>query len=418
MKGKIIMKTLLTFVLLALMAQLHAQDMLNQYLMEAAENNPGLRAKYNSYMAELEQIPQVGTLPDPKIGFGYFIQPVETRVGPQQAKFSASQMFPWFGTLGAREDVITEKAKAQLEALEEARSKLYYDVKVAFYNLYVTERSIDITRENIEILNTFRDIALDKVETGKASAVDVLRVEIEISDLENQLADLLDLKNSQQVAFNNLLNVKSERAVLLPDELMVTDVAFEPVAMLDSIRYNNHSIRKLEYLESAFSKQQDAAGKMGMPGFSLGVDYIMIGKSDGPVPEPFSSGRDAIVFPTVGVTIPLYRNKYKSMVQEAVYRQDAAASQKEERFNMLETLLARTGKEYRDAGRRLLLYQLQTDRARKVVNLLETEYATEGANFEEILRMERQLLKYRLETEKARADKNAAIAFVNYLMGK
>ncbi|HPE56669.1 MAG TPA: TolC family protein [Bacteroidales bacterium] len=418
MKQLIQIKTMMTFVLVLLMAQPQAQDMLNQYLMEAAENNPGLRAKYNDYMAELEQIPQVGTLPDPKIGFGYFIQPVETRVGPQQAKFSVSQMFPWFGTLGAREDVITEKVKAKLEALEDARSILYYNVKAAFYNLYVTKRSIEITRENIEILNTFRDIALDKVETGKSSAVDVLRAEIEISDLENQLADLLDLKNSQQVAFNNLLNVESERSVLLPEELQATEETFEAVAMLDSIRQNNHSILKLQYLETAFAKQQDAAVKMGMPGFAVGVDYIMIGKSDGPVPEPFTSGRDAIVFPTVGVTIPLYRNKYKSMVQEAVYRQDAAVSQKEERFNMLETLLAKTGKEYRDADRRLPLYQLQTERARKAVNLLETEYATEGTNFEEILRMERQLLKYRLETEKARADKNAAIAFVNYLMGK
>jgi hypothetical protein len=32
--------------------------------------------------------------------------------------------------------------------------------------------------------------------------------------------------------------------------------------------------------------------------------------------------------------------------------------------------------------------------------------------------MERKVLKYSLELDKARADKNAATAFVNYLMGK
>ena len=48
---------------------------------------------------------------------------------------------------------------------------------------------------------------------------------------------------------------------------------------------------------------------------------------------------------------------------------------------------------------------------------LENEYANSGKNFEEILRMDKSVLKYSLELEKARADKQASIAFINYLMG-
>ena len=47
------------------------------------------------------------------------------------------------------------------------------------------------------------------------------------------------------------------------------------------------------------------------------------------------------------------------------------------------------------------------------MNILQTEYETSGKNFEELLRMELQLLKYKLELEKARSDKDAAIAFIN-----
>ena len=94
---------------------LQAQENLNTYLEIAAQNNPGLKAKFNHYMASLEVIPQVGTLPDPSIAFGFFIQSVETRVGPQQAKFSASQMFPWFGTLEAKENTAALSAKAKFE---------------------------------------------------------------------------------------------------------------------------------------------------------------------------------------------------------------------------------------------------------------------------------------------------------------
>ena len=67
----------------------NAQEILDRYLVEAAENNPGLKAQFSEYMAALERVPQVGALPDPTIAFGYFIQPIETRLGPQQAKISA-----------------------------------------------------------------------------------------------------------------------------------------------------------------------------------------------------------------------------------------------------------------------------------------------------------------------------------------
>ena len=116
----------------------NAQNVLDKYLIEAAENNPGLKSSFNEYQANLEKVPQVGALPDPTVSFSYFIQPIETRLGPQQAKISASQMFPWFGTLGAKEDASTEMAKSKYENFEEQKSKLFFDVKSTYYNLYFT----------------------------------------------------------------------------------------------------------------------------------------------------------------------------------------------------------------------------------------------------------------------------------------
>ena len=52
------------------------------------------------------------------------------------------------------------------------------------------------------------------------------------------------------------------------------------------------------------------------------------------------------------------------------------------------------------------------------MEILITGYSTAGKDFEELLRMERMILKYSLELEKARADQNTAVAYLNYLMGK
>jgi outer membrane protein TolC len=411
-------KYLTLLFLLVFSGALQSQEILNQYLKTAAENNPGLRARFNQYMAALEVAPQVGILPDMQFAFGYFIQPVETRVGPQNAKISLSQMFPWFGTLGAKEDVAVQQAKAKYEAFEETKSKLFYDVKASYYNLYFMDKAIEKIRENIDILNSFNSLALIKVEAGLASAVDELRIEMEIADLENQLALLLDQYFVQTVTFNNLLDTEKDIVVEIPDSLWTVEIPFDKQAILDSINANNHQLLSYDFQFQSFVSKEHASRKSGLPNFSIGVDYIFIGKSENPALETSQSGKDAILFPKIGLTIPLYRKKYNAMVNEAVYLQKTVSDQKVEKKNVLETLFENTNKNYNDANRRLDLNRRQSILAYQAMQILQTEYSTQNKNFEEILRMERRLLKYALELEKARADKNAAVAFMEYLMGK
>jgi cobalt-zinc-cadmium efflux system outer membrane protein len=396
---------------------LNAGEVLDGYLTEAADSNPGLKSKFNDYLAALEKVPQVGALPDPQVTFGYFISPVETRVGPQRARISASQMFPWFGSLGAKKEASVLLAKSKYELLEEAKSRLFFDIKSTYYNLYFAQKAIEITGENIDILKTFRRLALSKVESGLASSVDVLRVEMEIDDLENQLALQKDGYGAMQSAFNNLLNTDDQRTISLPDTLVVIDPGLDRKTVLDSIRSHNHQVLQMEIMEASFKKQEVVARKTGKPNFMVGFDYVVVGKSTSPMTAPSESGKDAFVFPMVGLSIPLYRHKYTAMVKEAVLMQQSTNDAKRDKINALETTFAVTEKEYKDAIRRIPLFTGQSARANNSLNILRTEYETSGKNFEEVLRMERQLLRYRLEIEKARSDKGATMAFIQYLMG-
>lgn len=410
----------ITIILLSIILYLsgYSQSIPEQYLTTAANNNPELKARFNEYMAALEVIPQVKSLPDPRFAFGYFIQPVETRVGPQQAKISIDQMFPWFGQLKANESVAVEQAKAKYEVFEEARSILFFEVKSAYYDLYFIQKAINITLENINILNTFSELSLIKIEAGLSSSVDQLRIDMEIADMENQLALLKDQVLFQTVAFNNLLDVNSDVPISFPDILPDSDLELSQQNVLDSIMQNNHQLVKLDYELNAFKNKEVAARKMGSPNINIGFDYMFVGKSNNPSLESGMSGKDAIMFPRIGLTLPLYRKKYKAMVQETVYRQQAVSDRKVAKFNALETLLEKAFKEYRDANRRLDLYLRQTALAHQAMQILQTDYATNSRDFEEVLRMEKRVLKYALELEKARTDKNAAKAFVWYLMGR
>ena len=404
-----------TIVLLLLLIpfMVSAQQELDNYLITAADNNPGLKAKFNEYMAALEIAPQVNALPDPQIAFAYFISPVETRVGPQQFKFSASQMFPWFGTLGTKENLANQAAKAKYEVFLEAKSRLFNEVRSTYYNIYFNQRSIEITRENLEILGTFQKLASIKVEAGKVSAVDQYRIEMEIGDLENHLALLIDKQKVLEVMFNNLLNVDSRSEVQTPAILWTDDLAMGKGQVLDSILSHNHQLLVLSLQQEVLGYREELAKKMGKPNFSIGFDYTVIGQGSDNL-----TGTDAFAFPKIGITIPLYRNKYKAMVNEVVFLQEAKNFEKSDKENLLETILENAWKEYLDSDRRISLYFIQLNLANQSLKLLETEYSTGNKNFEEILRMERKLLSYGLELEKSRSDKQAAISFINYLMGK
>jgi outer membrane protein TolC len=63
-------------------------------------------------------------------------------------------------------------------------------------------------------------------------------------------------------------------------------------------------------------------------------------------------------------------------------------------------------------------YHDQTLLADQALNILIVQYTTESSNFEEVLRMQQQLLDYRLKYLDALIDGNIAVAVMERLMGR
>jgi len=391
-------------------------DPLDEYLETAARNNPGLQSLFIQYHAALERIPQTGTLPDPTVMFSYFIKPVETRVGAQRAGISLTQAFPWFGQLNAQEEAAAEMAKARYEMFEDARNKLFFEVKTAYYDLYVLNAATAITVENIRFLETYRELANVKLESGKGSAVDILRVEMDLAELENQLKLLEDSQQPIYARFREMLNLDTLSSIRVPDTLSRKVLDESKMALFDSISLNNPRLKQIDHEIASLENEMDVAQRMGLPSFSLGLSYTFISpRKDMELPD---NGKDAFIFPQVGVRIPLYRNRYQSMIREKEYLKNAKIEERESKEDRLNTDLEKVWRDYLDASRRIDLYIHLQDLAHQSLSLLVTRYTTAGTDFEEILRMDRQLLRYELELEKARADQNMQAAYINYLTGK
>ena len=389
---------------------------LNQYLATAAQNNPRLKSLFNQYLAALEEVPQAGALPDPQLSFAAFIQPIETRVGAQRASFSASQMFPWFGTLTAQERVMAERAKAQLQQFKDAKLDLFRQIKVTYNDLYYLQKATQITRENLKLLASFKELARVNFEGARTGFADVLRVEMEEEALRNQLQYLEEGRLPLLTQFEQLLNQDLAEPINFPDSLWQEELLLAKDSIFRTILANNPQLEELRYEARAYESQATVAKKMGLPSFTLGGSYTSIAeRTDMEIPN---NGQDAILFPQVGVRLPLYRKKYRAMEKQALLQQEAVALSQESTQDQLRTELEQLYRNYRDAQRRVTLNRRLADLAERTLGLLQTEFATGEADFEEIIRLQQQLLNYRLEVVQAQVEQNNFVYGIEYLMGK
>ena len=409
------MRNIIIILLLLIHMASQAQNPVDPYLELAASNNPMLKAKFNDFMASLETIPQARGLTDPKLAFGYFIQPVETRVGAQRASIGITQTFPWFGTLKAKEDVACQVAEAKLISFQEAKLKLYKEVRVAYSELYYLKRAVRLTEENLLVLRSFKELARVNFESGKTGFVSVLRVEMEEKELEAKLAQLRDSQRSALIDFENLINVSLDQPIFLPDSLESVKLDYQTSTLFDSLEAKNLQLKELSYLSDAKKEEMEVARMMSLPALSVGVNYIFVDdRTDMDVPD---NGKNAFLFPQIGMSIPIFQKKYQAMQNQANLQHERIQYQIEDKSNQLSSQLEFLIRDYTDGRRRKELYLNLHDLAEISLSLIQTEFTTGKTNFEEVLRMERKLLTYQLAMERARVDINNAVYKINYLLG-
>ena len=390
---------------------------LDEYQSEAALNNPLLRATYNEYLAELQKAPQVSSLPDPEIAFAYFISPIETRLGPQKTRISATQMFPWFGTLGDRETVSLLNAKAKFEVFQERRNQLFYNLEVLWGEIYKSEEQIRIANENLEIVNTLVNISLIKYETGLVPQIDVLRAQIEQEDIKTNIELLKDNQKLLIKRFNELRNVDPNSEIILPQSLPVEEsILIEQEEWIALIRAQNPDLNQLRFKEEAANSNIDNARNNGLPSFGIGLDYIATDeRSD--IPELTDNGKDAWIA-RLSIKVPIFRSKYRAQQEEARLQRAATQDRLEARDNQILTDFYTALKDIEDARRRFELFdQKQIQRIEQAVNILLQSYANDNSQFEEILRLERQRFSYELERVIAHTDEFQSMSYLNYLSG-
>lgn len=389
---------------LLLCGSLSNAQTLNDYFKIAAENNLGLQSVYKEYEAELQKIPQVKALPDPTLAFGYAISMAERSFAPHELRLSLNQMFPWFGTLKAQGDVAALMAEAKFQSFLDAQNKLYFQVAAAYYPLYELNDWIKIEMENIDILYSYKNIATKKFENGNGAMLDVLRVDIMLKDAETNLAILKNKLKPLTTTFNKLLNRPENETLVFSDSLKSDFLG--DYFRKDSLLINHPVLNALDAKIEASNAAVIVAQKQGQPKFGVGLEYVMSGKSND------------MLMPMLSMSIPIYRNKYKASIKEAKLMQESYSFQKKEATNMLISNYEMAWFELQQQQQLISLYEQQKQTSQQSLDLLFSAYGNSGKEFEEVLRMQQELLKYRKMSATALSQYQIAKAKINYITAK
>ncbi len=386
---------------------------IDDYLKEAAENNPELKAQYVMFEASLERVSQVNSLPDPSISFGYFISPIETRVGAQRAKISLSQMFPWFGTLKAKESAATLLAESKYQTFLNAKNQLFFHVKKAYYPIREAKEHIRWQEENIEILETYKILATTAFSNGKGTLSDAIRVDIMIENAETDISLLKEKLKPLSVIFNKLLNRSDTSGIDISESTNIFTV--DNLYRRDSLLTNHPLLKSLDNRIESVKATEEVARKNGLPQFGVGIDYAFI--SQRPDVNISDNGKNALM-PMATMTLPIFRKKYKASIKEAQLTQTALLYRKEATKNSLVSSYQMALYEQKKARELDELYNRQIENTKEVIDLLYTAYSNSGKDFEEVLRMQQQLLKYEMAKATAKKQFSIALAELDYLTAK
>lgn len=407
MKIQHFQRVICIFVLLFFGWNANAQ-LLENYIQQATENSPQVEAIELQYEVAKEKVNAANTLPNTEIGAGYFVSEPETRTGAQKAKVSVRQMMPWFGTITARENYSSSLADAAYTDIVIAKRQLAMQVTQTYYQLYALKTKQEILQQNLELLNTYEDLALNAVEVDKASSVDVLKLQIRQNEISEQRELLMGDELAMESKFNNLLH-QEEQPIMVEDSITIP--AEEPMLTLEDLELHPE-LEKYDQLFLSIKKSTALNQAEALPSVGIGLDYIAV--EERPNMNFNGNGKD-IFMPMLSVSIPIFNNKYKSVERQLDIQQYELKAQKENQKNELDSRLKEALQQRISARISYQTQQKNIEQAKDAEEILLKQYETDQLDFQDVLDIQELQLKFQLKQVEAIKNYYLQTAIINYL---
>lgn len=189
-------------------------------IKELEGTNPEIKAARQRWEAAKAVVPQVQTLPDPRLQFGYQRMPMTDPL--QGAMYGFGQEIPFPGKLRLTGEVAQSEAERLEQEFQALRLRQIAALKEAYFNLHFIHKSTEIVEKNKVLLIQFEKTAKARYSVGQAAQQDVFRAQVEISRVLDRLAVLDQQKESLHAAINRLVNRPPSGPLGTPEEIQTT----------------------------------------------------------------------------------------------------------------------------------------------------------------------------------------------------
>ena len=284
---------------------------LQELIAEVQRVNPDIQAARARVQAANAKIPQARALPDPMVSVGYTNEGFRrlTLGSAEDASLGVflSQEIPYPPKLSLK-----AKASEQEWQREEVMSRateleIISRLKVAYYELFFVERSIDIVLKNKDLLEQMAKTAEARYAVGQTVQQDVLRAHTEITILLQRLAQLEQQRGSLQAGINSLLNRPPPSPLGQPEEPPQRPFTWTFEQLVDMALEQAPNLQAAGRLIDRNRAMLDLAHQQYVPDFAVSMGYQNRGRFEG------------MWQVMVGATVPLYfKAKQDNGVREAI----------------------------------------------------------------------------------------------------
>ncbi len=325
-----------------------AHQRLRDFIVLALDRNPDIKASEETARSKVERIRQVTALPDPFLNMKILPEPVRTAEGDNFFIMGVSQKLPVPEKLDRAGRVALEETRIALQQLQATRLRVIADVKRAYFQLYVVDRSIDVTQANKDLMHGLIDVARSQVAVGRRSQDDVLRALVELSNLEAELITLRQRRATIVARLNEVLDRQPQTEIDTPDEFGIRDADLAIDDLMVKAADANPDLKRFKHQIERDRESLELAKLAYWPDFALGFEWIKMESRDAfrPTPNPNTGVRPigsrmsqdgsdnwAITF---GFSLPIWYGKIKGGIEEASRRLASSRAQYRSTANRVE----------------------------------------------------------------------------------
>lgn len=380
---------------------------IDDYVHYAFLHNPGLTAAFRRWKAALERIPQTRSLDDPTLAYEYSLDQKDFL-----HRFEVSQMIPGVGKLRLRGQKALAEAEAASHDFESARLTLYGQIVTAFHEYDFLRRATVVTEENRRLLTDVESVVQAMYKTGSARFADLVKAQVEVDRLKNDLATLGDERAARSAKLASLLNLPVEGPLPWPVVTPSAQGAMADEGLMEILRDLNPELKSLD------ARVQREQAAMGLARRSRYPDF-MVGASVMVMPGMEGQGNETELGLMAGITLPLWPGKYSAEIREAEALREAAVSERDNMENGLKAELKMAIFKTKDADRRIGLFDGSlVPKAEQAYAVARQEFSAGKADFMTLIDAQRTLLDFKLMRERAMADRAIALAEIGCCIGK